>query len=102
MKAKYGSSAYAMEELRAELASAFIAGELGISSDIPHHASYIQSWLRPLKQDKKAIFHAAADAQKISDMVLGFHPDFRAAQPDRPTFTGSSLEETVLASILFT
>jgi antirestriction protein ArdC len=39
MKAKYGSATYAMEELRAELASAFIVGELGIPSDIPHHAS---------------------------------------------------------------
>ena len=30
MQARFGSAAYAMEELRAELASAFIAGELGI------------------------------------------------------------------------
>jgi antirestriction protein ArdC len=87
MKAKFGSSAYAMEELRAELSSAFLAAELGIPCDIPQHASYIADWLKPLKQDKREIFRAAADAQKIVDMVLGFHPDFSArldTQPDRP------------------
>ena len=39
------------------------------------------------KRDKREIFRAAADAQKIVDMVLGFHPDFAAQaqpQPDRP------------------
>ena len=75
MKSKYGSAAYAMEELRAELSSAFIAGELGIPADIPQHASYIQNWLKPLKDSKHEIFRAAADAQKIVDMVLGFRPD---------------------------
>jgi antirestriction protein ArdC len=33
---RFGSSAYAIEELRAELASAFVANELGIPTDIPH------------------------------------------------------------------
>jgi antirestriction protein ArdC len=54
-----------MEELRAELASAFIAAEVGVPSDIPGHASYIQNWLKPLKEDKREIFRAAADAQRI-------------------------------------
>jgi len=48
---------------------------------------YIETWLKPLKQDKREIFRAAADAQPIVDMVLGFHPDFAATaapQPDRP------------------
>lgn len=88
MKARYGSASYAMEELRAELSSAFIAVELGIPSEISGHASYIDTWLKPLKQDKREIFRAAADAQTIVDMVLGFHPDFAArmeAQPDRPS-----------------
>jgi antirestriction protein ArdC len=53
MKAKYGSAAYAMEELRADLSSAFIAAELGIPSRIDGHVSYIETWLEPLKQDKR-------------------------------------------------
>jgi antirestriction protein ArdC len=87
MKSRYGSAAYAMEELRAELASAFVAAELGIPTDIPQHASYIENWLQPLKDDKREIFRAAADAQKIADMVLAFHPEYAAevqSQPETP------------------
>jgi antirestriction protein ArdC len=82
MKARYGSSAYAMEELRTELASAFVASELGIPTNIPQHASYIDNWIKPLKDDKREIFRAAADAQRIVDMLLGFHPEY-AAQAER-------------------
>jgi antirestriction protein ArdC len=87
MGKRFGSAGYAMEELRAELASAFIAGELGIPADIPQHASYIHNWIKPLKDDKREIFRAAADAQRIVDMVLGFHPQFASnlqADPRRP------------------
>jgi len=73
---RFGSAAYAMEELRAELASAFVANELGIPTDVPHHASYIANWIKPLKDDKREIFRAAADAQRIADMELRFHPDY--------------------------
>jgi hypothetical protein len=61
--------------------SAIIAGELGIPADVPQHASY-NGWLGPLKKDKREIFRSAADAQKIVDIVLGFHPGFEA-QPVR-------------------
>ena len=87
MKSRYGSAGYAMEELRAELASAFLASELGIPTDIPQHASYIENWIKPLKEDKREIFRAAADAQKIADMLLGFHPEYAArlqAEPSAP------------------
>ncbi len=75
---RFGSAAYAMEELRAEMASAFVASVLGIPTDIPQHASYLASWIKPLKDDKREIFRAAADAQRIADMELGFHPDYAA------------------------
>lgn len=48
-----------------------------------HHASYIQHWLTPLNDDKRVIFQAAADAQRIVDMVLNFHPDY-ALNVERP------------------
>src|SRR5664279_4786841 len=85
LKPRFGSAGYAMEELRAELSSAFMAGELGIPADIPNHASYIQNWLKPLKEDKREIFRAAADAQRIVDMILGFHPDYPAKNTAEPT-----------------
>jgi len=42
------------------------------------------NWIKPLKEDKREIFRAAADAQKIADMQLRFHPDY-AAQIDEPS-----------------
>lgn len=75
LSGRFGSHAYSQEELRAELASCFIAGELGLPCDIPNHASYLASWLRVLKDDKREIFRAAADAQRIADYLLAFHPE---------------------------
>jgi antirestriction protein ArdC len=85
MRQRFGSATYAMEELRAELASAFVASELGIPADIPQHASYIAEWIKPLRDDKREIFRAVADAQKIADMELGFHPDYAAVNIEPPT-----------------
>ncbi|VTZ27064.1 Antirestriction protein ArdC [Methylocella tundrae] len=87
---KYGSALYSIEELKAELASVFIGNEIGLPSDIPNHASYISSWIGLLKDDRRAIFRAAADAQKIADYLLGFHPAFRA---DAPEETGENDDE---------
>lgn len=69
----------AAEELRAELASTFIAAHLGIPSDIPNHASYLDSWLATMREDRREIFRAAAEAQRISDWCLARHPDYAAA-----------------------
>lgn len=75
---RFGSSAYSREELRAELASLLVGSEIGLPTDIPNHASYVQSWIANLKQDKREFFHAAAQAQRIADYILGFHPDYAA------------------------
>ncbi len=79
LSGRFGSATYAQEELRAELASVFIGATLGIPADIPQHASYIESWIKKLKDDKREIFRAAADAQKIADFALSFHPDYALA-----------------------
>ena len=76
---RFGSEAYSREELRAEVASVFIGATLGLPCDIPNHANYIASWAQNLKQDKREIFRAAADAQRIADYLLAFHPDYAEA-----------------------
>ncbi len=78
LRNRFGSAAYAQEELRAELASAFLSAELGIPAALENHASYIDSWLKALKEDKREIFRAAADAQRAADWCLDRHPDYRA------------------------
>ena len=83
LSGKFGSSAYAREELRVEISSVLVGGAIGLPSDIPHHASYLSSWLEILKSDKREIFYASADAQRIADYILAFHPDY-AERLDEP------------------
>lgn len=71
---RFGSAGYSREELRAELASYFVGNTLGLPTDVPNHASYLASWISVLKSDKREIVRAAADAQKIADYLLAFHP----------------------------
>lgn len=71
LSGRFGSESYAMEELIAELGSAFLCGELQLPTDPRQdHAPYISSWLRVLKNDKRAIFTAAAKAQQAVDFML--------------------------------
>jgi antirestriction protein ArdC len=72
----FGSVLYAKEELRAELTSVAVGSMIGLPCDIPNHASYLHSWITVLKQDRREIFHAAAEAQKMADYILGFHLDY--------------------------
>jgi antirestriction protein ArdC len=67
---RFGSDAYAFEELIAELGSAFLCASLGIVPELQHNASYIASWLKVLKDDKKAIITASSQAQKACNFVL--------------------------------
>ncbi len=66
---RFGESAYAMEELIAELGSAFLSAHCRLDGQL-QHASYISSWLEVLQRDKRAVFVAAAQAQKAADYLL--------------------------------
>lgn len=79
---KFGSPAYALEELVAELGAAFIGARLGFAGDhIENHAAYLQSWIKGLREDKRAIFRVAAAAQAAADMVLANTGTAAAAEP---------------------
>lgn len=75
----WGDEGYAIEELVAELGAAFLCADLdlvpgggaGVRED---HASYIASWLKVLKDDKRAIFSAASHAQKAADFLHDLQP----------------------------
>lgn len=68
----FGSVTYAKEELRAEIGSMMLTGELGVGQSIDDHAAYVQSWIKILRDDPRELFRAAADAEKIKDYVMGF------------------------------
>lgn len=68
----FGSDPYSREELVAEMGAAFLCGYCRIeSATLQNSAGYIQNWLNRLKDDKKLVVHAAANAQKASDFILG-------------------------------
>lgn len=67
---RWGDEGYAMEELVAELGAAFLSADLALTPEVrPDHAAYIESWLTVLKNDKRAIFSAAAHAQRAADFL---------------------------------
>ncbi len=68
-KGRFGDESYAFEELIAEMGSAFLVAALGIEGKVQHD-SYIASWLKVLKNDKKAIFKAATEASKAHRFIM--------------------------------
>jgi antirestriction protein ArdC len=70
--ARFGSNAYAVEELVAEIGGCYMLGSVGLPvlDSLENHASYLDSWLKVLKQDHKAIFQAAAAAAAAADCIL--------------------------------
>jgi antirestriction protein ArdC len=67
---RFGDEGYAMEELVAELGSAFLSSDLDLMPEVrADHASYIASWIKVLKDDKRAIFTAASHAQRAADFL---------------------------------
>ncbi|WP_315764505.1 MULTISPECIES: ArdC family protein [unclassified Bradyrhizobium] len=71
---RFGSHKYAVEELIAEIASAFSCAALGIVPTV-RHADYIGNWLDVLREDNRAIVRAASQASRVADYLLGFAPD---------------------------
>jgi antirestriction protein ArdC len=72
---RFGDAGYAREELVAELGSAFLCADLGITPEIcDDHAAYLDHWLSILKEDKRAIFSAAAHAQRAADFLNALQP----------------------------
>lgn len=83
LKHRFGSEAYAMEELIAELGAALIGAELCLPvAHLDHHASYIASWLKVLRSDSRAVLAAAARAEEAAQLVLGYARPQEAGEPD--------------------
>ncbi len=98
---RFGDTNYAKEELRAELASVFLAAERGVPHNPEQHAAYVGSWIKTLRQDKNEIFRAAHDASAATDYLLALERDRSIADealgagpsPDSPGSVPASLEE---------
>ena len=69
--APFGSESYSIEELIAEIGTCYITSYAGIGvNELANNVAYIQGWLKRLKEDKKFIVYASAQAQKAVDYIL--------------------------------
>ncbi len=80
LSTRFGNEAYAREELIAELGSAFICADHGVTPTTRSNAAYIESWIKVLENDHKAIFHAASQASQAAKFLNeqaehAIHPD---------------------------
>ena len=67
---RFGTQAYAAEELVAEFGAAFLCAALGVDGGLEAHASYIAHWQKLVKEDPKALITAASKAQAAADLIL--------------------------------
>ncbi|MCG7601803.1 zincin-like metallopeptidase domain-containing protein [Halomonas sp. McH1-25] len=82
--ATYGSPKYALEELVAQLGSAFLCGHFGIRNEA-FDAAYIASWIQALRDDKRAIFRATGAARLAAEFLKQAYQENRApASTDEP------------------
>jgi len=108
----FGSIGYAREELRAEISSVILNTMLGMKFEEDHfqnHAAYLKSWIQVLKEDKREIFKAASDAQKIvtyqmdrlNEYKLDFGMDDRATitNTEKPIQTALPKSKSVMDSV---
>jgi antirestriction protein ArdC len=93
--ARFGSRAYAFEELMAEIGGCFLGAELGLpqSDDLSNHQAYLGHWLGVLQQDPGAILRAAGQASRAVDYLLGFSREAEArggeaGEEDEPPVVG--------------
>lgn len=100
----FGSEMYAKEELRAEIASWMITSELGLSHDPSRHLSYVDSWVKVLKEDPYEIVRACQSADKIKNYTLAFEQQqvleqTKAKIPferEKSSFIGIANEENIV------
>jgi antirestriction protein ArdC len=72
---RFGDEGYAMEELVAEIGAAFLCADLGVTPEVREdHAAYLASWLKVLKGDKRAVFTAAALAERAVGYLHAIQP----------------------------
>ena len=89
---RWGDSAYALEELRAEIASAILSDSTGLSArcspesmkaHVDNHSAYLRSWIKAIEKDPMAIFSAAKDAELMSEYVLSQERQMTAMAPHK-------------------
>ncbi|AII49354.1 hypothetical protein KR52_09390 [Synechococcus sp. KORDI-52] len=67
---QFGSAAYAVEELIAEMASVLACYRLWIGYDLPQHAAHMSSWVKALKEGgAKELMKVVSEARIAADLI---------------------------------
>jgi antirestriction protein ArdC len=94
LSGRFGSEAYAGEELVGELIAAMVLADLGIAHEPrPDHAAYMASWLKVLRNDTRAIFTAASKTQAAVDWMHRQQPVAVTDPCDDSDVAGESLAD---------
>ena len=69
----FGDELYSKEELVAEMGAAFLCAIAGIANEHTDRntTAYIQTWISKLESDNRLVIHAAGNAQRAADCILG-------------------------------
>jgi len=71
LSTRFGSNAYALEELLAELTAAIVGVRMGIDvTTRMDHAKYVKSWLTALREQPECLMHIASKASKVADYLI--------------------------------
>jgi len=72
-RAYFGDELYSKEELLAEMGAAFLCPIAGIANENTERntTGYIQNWISKLEEDNRLVVHAAANALRATDLILG-------------------------------
>ena len=81
---------YALEELVADLASAFVCASTGIASEPrPDHARYLAGWLAAAKAEPKMLVKSASAATKAARYIL--EPESRSELSGRAPIVAAAI-----------
>ena len=98
--ARFGDELYSKEELVAEMGAAYLCAIAGIANEHTDRntTAYIQSWIAALEEDNRLIVHAAANAQKAVDLIVGttFEEEI-TEETGEPAASGLSSVESLAA-----
>ena len=67
----FGSPEHAREELRAAICAMMTGERVGVGHDPQRGGAYAENWVRVLEEDPREIHRAAAEAQRMSDYLIG-------------------------------
>lgn len=70
MSGRFGSRAYAREELVAELGLVLLGDQLEIGSALQNHAAYLGHWVELLKESPQVLYQVLGEARRAVELVL--------------------------------